>query len=462
MRGTIEDWQRVTADTALLERAAEAEAGGVGAVAKLRKTYDETAVALALELVKARGKAAAKFGQRAKSMVADVPGIEQASGHTVAAYKAERFRAALGEGVTVADLCCGIGGDTAALCDAGLDVLAVDHDPVRAWMAGHNSGGRAETACMDVADWPTPEHKAGTHAIHLDPARRDEAAGRRLWKLDNLRPPPEVITRLIERAGEQGAAVKLGPGVDLDAIEDRWPDAGVEFIAEGNRLVQAVLWTGKLRRAERSATLITRTTNKDAWRPSPAPSPFQGEGWGGGRQSDPEHQYTQAAAPDPPPNPLPPSREGEPKQAPQSTGIRVDQETHTLDGTPGDAPLGAIARYLYAVHPAVERAGLIHLLAHQHDAPLIHRKLGLLSRDTPTDSPWLTGFELLAELPWRPKKVKRWLTDHDGGIIEVKTRGKAVDPDAVSQQLRGKGGTPYTVFVLRFDVRVVALVCRRV
>ena len=137
-------------------------------------------------------------------------------------------------------------------------------------------------------------------------------------------------------------------------------------------------------------------------------------------------------------------------------------KTHTLDGEPGRAPLGPMRRYLYAVHPAVERAELMHLLAEEHTAPLIHRKLGLLTRDTPTTSPWLTGFELLAELPWRPKKVKQWLSQRDAGIVEIKTRGKAVDPDAVAKQLRGKGKTPYTVFVLRFDVRVVALVCRRV
>jgi len=419
MRGTIEDWQRVAADTALLGRAAEADAGGVGQIAKLRKRYDETAVALALELVKARGKAATKFGDRAAAMVADLPGVEQASGQAVARYKAERMREALGEGAPVADLCCGIGGDSAALCDAGLTVTAIDRDPVRAWMAKHNSGGRAQAVCMDVADARVDR------AIHLDPARRDESAGRRLWILDDLRPPPEVIARLIERAGASGAAVKLSPGVDLNAIEDRWPDAGVEFIAEGNRLVQAVLWTGKLRRAERSATLILPSTSRD-------------------REGADQ-----------------PTRQNLP-QGPLPYGRGSSLITLTLDGSPGRAPLGAIQRYLYAVHPAVERAQLIHLLAEEHDAPLIHRKLGLLTRDTPTTSPWLTGLELLAALPWRPKKVKQWLSQHDGGIVEIKTRGKAVDPDAIAKQLRGKGETPYTVFVLRFDVRVAALVCRRV
>lgn len=397
MRGTIEDWQRVTANNALLARAADAEAGGVGGVARLRKDYDELSVAIAIEMVKARRKAALKFSDRAATMVADVPGIEQASGWAVAQYKARRFREAFGEGAEVADLCCGVGGDTIALCDAGLAATAIDRDPVRAWMAGQNSGGRARVLCADVADWPTSKNPGtGRCAVHLDPARRNEDTGRRVWKLDDLQPAPEQITRIVRLA--EGAAVKLGPGVDLEALPALTGEspASVECIAEGNRLVQAVLWTGKLRRAGRSATLITK------------------------------------------------------------------RDTHTLDGEPGEADVGPIARYLYAVHPAAERASLIHLLTEAHDAPLIHPKLGLLSRQTPTDSPWLTGFELLAELPWRPRKIKHWLSEHGAGIVEVKTRGKAVDPDEVARQLRGGGDRPYTVFVLRFDVQVVALVCRRI
>lgn len=397
MRGTIEDWKRVSVDRALLERAAGLGAGDIAGLARLRDVFGETDSAIALELAQARRKAAAKFGGLPGALIADTAGVEQASGLAVARHKAGRIHEELGSGAAVADLCCGIGGDTLALCDAGLTVTAVDRDPVRAWMARHNSGGRTQGVCMDVADW-RPEAGSSEYAIHLDPARRHEGTGRRMWKLDDLQPPPAVIARLIASVGDTGAAVKLSPGVDLDALDALVPQGEheVEFIAEDNRLVQAVLWTGKLRRAERSATLI------------------------------------------------------------------ADDRTHTLDGEPGQASLGTIARYLYAVHPAAERAGLIHLLAEEHNAPLIHRKLGLMSRDTPIDSPWLTGFELLAELPWRAKKVKRWLSEHDAGIVEVKTRGKACEPDAVAKQLRGKGGTPYTVFVLRFDVRVVALVCRRV
>ena len=398
MRGTVKTWEHVAGNAALLERASGLATGDITGLARLRSDFGDEAAAIALELILARRKAAEKFGDAAETLIADVQGVEQASGQAVARYKAGRIRSTLGTGARIVDLCCGIGGDTVSLCDAGLRVTAVDREPTRAWMARHNSALRADAVCMDAGDWSGTSIATGGCAIHLDPARRNEGTGRRAWKLDDLQPAPTVIAGLIAHAGDAGAAVKLSPGVDLQALDALLGDAPHEvgFIAEHGRLVQAVLWTGKLRQAPRSATLITCG------------------------------------------------------------------QTHTLAGSPTHAPTGPMRRYLHAVHPAVERAGLIGLLSGEHDAPLIHPKLGLLTSDAPIDSPWLTGFELLAELPWRPKKVRQWLGAHDAGIIEVKTRGKAVAPDAAAKQLRGKGETPYTVFVLRFDLRVVALVCRRV
>lgn len=398
MRGTVKTWEHVAGNAALLERASGLATGDITGLARLRSDFGDEASAIALELILARRKAAEKFGDAAETLIADVQGVEQASGQAVARYKAGRIRSTLGTGARIVDLCCGIGGDTVSLCEAGLMVTAVDREPTRAWMARHNSALRADAVCMDVGDWSGTSIATGGCAIHLDPARRNEGTGRRAWKLDDLQPAPTVIAGLIAHAGEAGASVKLSPGVDLQSLAALVGDTPYEvgFIAEHGRLVQAVLWTGKLRQAPRSATLITCG------------------------------------------------------------------QTHTLAGSPTHAPTGPMRRYLHAVHPAVERAGLIGLLSGEHDAPLIHPKLGLLTSDAPIDSPWLTGFELLAELPWRPKKVRQWLGAHDAGIIEVKTRGKAVAPDAAAKQLRGKGETPYTVFVLRFDLRVVALVCRRV
>ena len=68
----------------------------------------------------------------------------------------------------------------------------------------------------------------------------------------------------------------------------------------------------------------------------------------------------------------------------------------------------------------------------------------------------------MENLPWQAKKVKAVLRKHDAGIVEVKTRGKLVNPDIVQKQLRGKGEELLTVFVLRLGDHSRAIVTRRI
>lgn len=381
-------------DGALLRLAAASDPSEVASVSRLRKNYSAPQVGVALELIKARRKAIAKFPAHADALMADVAGVEQATSLTAATHKAQRLLEAGVRGVT--DLCCGIGGDAMGLAAAGLDVVATDRDPVRAWMAGHNAGCVSRVA---DAESLLDESASPDTALHLDPARRTGAG--RVFRLADYQPDPATIHALLTRFPDAG--VKLSPAVNLTELEEQLPDAvalgEVEFISEAGRLVQAVLWTGRLR---------TRPRNPQA----------------------------------------------------RTATLLIDGRAHTLTGTPDEAGFGFPERYLYTVDAAAERAGLLHLFG----LPAIHPRLGLLTADAIVDNPWLTGFELLAELPYsakNPKKIKAWLADHDGGIVEIKTRGKAVDPDPLQRALRGSGSTPYTLFILRFDQRLSCLITRR-
>jgi SAM-dependent methyltransferase len=377
-------WHWLATDNAApLLRAAARVDGSPASHAQLRRAgYTLEQVAVALHLLDARRKAVAKFGAaRAATLIADPEGVEQASSAAAAGVKASRFaEAARANAPAVLDLCCGIGGDTMALRDAGLAVEAVDADPLRAWMAGHNAGCRTVTA--DVADLDTTGR-----LIHLDPARR--ADGRRVFKLADYVPPPAVLRTLVERC--VGAAVKLGPGCDLNDVAHALPAGEIMFISERGRLTQAVLWTGALRRHERSAVLL-------------------------------------------------------------------DGATHLLHGSivPEPLPLSPARRYLLTPDPAAERAGLLH----RFNLPELASGLGVLTGDQAGASPWLMAYEVLEELPMREKKVAAWLSAHDGGIVTVKTRGRAADPDRLQAAWRGRGATPHVVFVLRLGTVVRAIICR--
>ena len=378
------------------------DAASPSAVAALRREFNAEQATAALQVVTARRRAAAKLGPAAADLIADAEAVEQASSAAVAAHKARRFAdRAPGRGVW--DLCCGLGADARALANAAPPVTAVDIDPGRAWMARRFAGCAAL-----AADAATVELPPGV-AWHMDPSRRSERG--RAWRLTDYAPPPEAWWRLLRR--NPHACLKLSPGVDLDDLDDHWaraalaPPPQVEFISESGRLVQALAWTGTLAdAAPRAATVIT-----------------------------PEATLTLAGVP-----------------------AVADAAFHPADHDHADDPP---ARFLYAVDPAVERAGLLAQLADELGAPALHPRLGLLMSDRRLDSPLFTAFDWLAVLPFRPRKLRRWLAAHDAGPVEIKTRDQAVDPDPLQRQLAGPGHTRLTLFVLRFDRTLRTLAARR-
>lgn len=145
-----------------------------------------------------------------------------------------------------------------------------------------------------------------------------------------------------------------------------------------------------------------------------------------------------------------------------ATVLEGGRRHHVAGDTDTPLPIGPMKKYLLAIDPAVERAGLMGQVAHEAGLAAVHRSLGLLTGDVVKPLPWGRWFELMDELPWRVGKVKQRLGELGGGVVEVKTRGKAVDTDAAQKQLRGEGDQVLTVFVLRWDERKVALITRRV
>lgn len=382
----FDPWRRLVcpeAEALLASVRAEEDLTRPATVQRLRRLGDADLVAAAIELVLARRRAVEKFPD-VPSLLADVAAVEQATSADVARHKARRFAAA---GIDcVVDLCCGMGGDAMGLGQMA-DVLLVDSNPARTWMARWNMGqvgGRvAGAAVADVAGLPLRGR-----AFHIDPDRRHR--GRRLH-FDSCRPGPALLRRLVD-SGAPGA-VKLSPAVDFSEL----PPGEVEIIERGGHLVQAVLWTGSLASGRRSATRVD--------------------------------------------------------------GDRCIQFAGAPDQT---VPVAAPGRLVLAVEAAIERAGLLGAFCAETGLAAVHPALGLLTANAAEKSPWYRRFELLEVLPWRPKKVGQWLDAHDGGIVEVKTRGQACEPDQVQQQLRGQGSQRFTVFVLRRDRRVQAWITRRI
>jgi len=400
MIGDLATWQRLMEPAMAELRAAAASSGTVAEIARLRKLYPSPLVAAAIDLAEARRRAQSKFGPEVVArLIADPAGVEMASSAAVSRHKVARFAAAAGNGAQIADLCCGIGGDAMALRAAGLQVLGVDADEVRAWMCAANASCQSRSARVeDPGAWNTPW-------FHLDPSRRTEG-GKRIFTLADLSPGPEVWRGVIDRAkscaagNAFGGAIKLGPGVNpaevLEAIGTSLP-VEIEFISENRRMSQAVAWVGKL-----AGTASVR-----------------------------------------------------------ATAIRGDQ-VMSIAGEPAEPEVGQLSAFLIEADDAIERASLLGSLAQSIGASAICRGLGLLTADHPPADEWATSFAILASMPWNERRIHAWLREHDGGIVEVKTRGGAVEPDALQLRLRGRGGTVYTLFVLRIGRAMEAFITRRV
>jgi SAM-dependent methyltransferase len=215
----------------------EAEALATGT--RLRRDgVDEALVAAALTQARLRARAVAKFGPEASRMLLTADGLEQATRPAVARRHAQRFA---GAGVrSVADLCCGIGGDLRALAETVDRVLGVDRDPVTAEVARANVTAwgltdRVDVRCADVLDLDL----AGFDGAFIDPGRRG-AAGR-TFDPEAYSPPYGFVLDVAARVPATGA--KLAPGIPHGVLP---AGAEAEWVSDGGDVVECALWFGPL------------------------------------------------------------------------------------------------------------------------------------------------------------------------------------------------------------------------
>ena len=199
-----------------------------------------------------RAKARAKFGEFAERMLFTRAGLEQATRLPIAALHAGRLRRA---GVTaVADLGCGIGGDSLAFAGAGLRVNAVDADEMTAAIAAYNLSVFGDDAQVrqGLAEESLPDDRSA--AVWLDPARR--TAGHTETRRVAASDYSPSLDWAFDVAASRPTGIKLGPGLDRELIP---PHVEAQWVSDGGSVVELVLWSGALaREAVRRAAVVVR------------------------------------------------------------------------------------------------------------------------------------------------------------------------------------------------------------
>ena len=215
--------------------------------AELRGSYPAELVAAALTQQSLRAAAREKFS-RAEDMFFTRAGLEMASPEMVARHSARRF----GGLTAVADLCCGIGGDLAALAEVAGRVLAVDADADALRFARQNVAVQTPEAnvkfvCADVRELPAAVI-GSVVAVFIDPARR--AGGQRL-RAGDTQPPLDWCLRLAEQV--PCVCIKTAPGIPHELVPAGWE---TEFVAVGRALKEALLWSPGFATTRRRATVL--------------------------------------------------------------------------------------------------------------------------------------------------------------------------------------------------------------
>lgn len=413
-----------------------------------RQGHPAELVAAALTQSRLRGAAEPKFGDFASRMLFTHEGLQQSTRLAVAANHARRFRDA---GLThVADLGCGLGGDSLALASLGLHVTAVDADEDTAAAATMNltpfpeakvrhstaedfvaelgllPAGEAQLSEAEPSATPhstTPSLPEGL-GLWLDPGRRDVERGhsrhggaRRIWDPEAFSPPLSFVTEVAATGVPLG--VKLGPGIPHDLIP---ADCEAEWVSLDGQVVEVALWFNALARPgiRRAATVMTTGATVE--------------------ELTSRGDFETTAAP---PTPAP--------------------------AMPAPAGLEGLTGVLCEPDGAVIRAGLVADLAHRLGGRMLDEHIAYFTLPESSQAPRsaaVRSYRVLETFDFSVRRLRAWAKENGVTSVEIKKRGVDVIPETLRPQILPKKsagargpGRHRTLVVTRIGQdRVVAVV----
>ncbi|HEY9371353.1 class I SAM-dependent methyltransferase [Streptomyces sp.] len=114
-----------------------------------------------------------------------------------------------------------------------------------------------------------------------------------------------------------------------------------------------------------------------------------------------------------------------------------------------DPQVRKVGRYLYEPDGAVIRAHLVAEAAADLDGGLVDETIAYITADELRPTPYAAAYEITDELPFNLKKLKALLREREVGVLTVKKRGSAVEPEELRRKMKLKGKNATTVFLTR-------------
>ena len=289
-------------------------------------------------------------------------------------------------------------------------MTGVEVDPCVVTLAQANGRLRADRQirvdCQDVMRFNTQAFDAW----HFDPDRRPTAAVRRA-RPEGYEPQ---MSRFLQRTDLAACgAIKLAPAADwstVDIVQARTSVSPSDPLAEGSVERE---WIGYRRECKQQIV------------------------WIGGLAKQPGQRV--------------------------ATLLRASQEACQFVGKAGATVeiAAQVGRAICEPHACVLAAGLASDLARQAGLARVAAGIAYFTADRLVDHPLLETFEVHAALPYRTKKVLRWLQQHDRRVTEVKKRGVALQPAEVLSELASPGTLPVALLLFPAQRGIMAVIGSR-
>lgn len=127
-----------------------------------------------------------------------------------------------------------------------------------------------------------------------------------------------------------------------------------------------------------------------------------------------------------------------------------------------DPELGELGDFLYDPDPAIVRAGLLDALTVKFQLVRLDQAEEYLTSDKLVNSPAVTPFRVLSNLPNNPKDIGKYLRANPCGELEIKCRHVPIDVDQMRKRLPITGTGKLTLFFARLDGKTRAIVAERI
>ena len=354
---------------------------------KLRKDYELSEASLIVAQALLHKKALRKFPPE---MVSKMLFLEEALEQATAWPLAQHRAQMLNECAKEGpflDLGCGLGSDSLALAHYR-EVMAYDLDKQRLNCLVFNSQAlNLPVSCFNDDYLKAELPQAG--AIFADPARRVKS-GKRVLAAEEAIPPLSEIMKLSGRL-QLPTAVKLAPSFDKSQLK-LYPGASLEFVGTHKECREAVLWLNLPTPAFCQASLLQKD---GTWFMERLPA--------------------------------------------QAENDQVETGPLKSDS------------YLYELEPVLLRAGFLKIMACKLKAHLFDPQVSWLISESFEPTPLAEAFKITEVGHFTVKKLQKRLQELEIGILEIKKRNSAVEPDILRRKLHLTEGSSKsaTVFITR-------------